>query len=137
MLFSFWSGIRNAAARRPRQGQSKNRRLGLEVLEDRAVPSGGPGPTTGGTGSGAPQAALTSGSTSGGTGSGNQNLPGPGYPLAPTTAPTMTPSCGPAQQVTVLVPLSGSPGGPGATLTVAPMIVTVSGSTSGGPAPTL
>jgi hypothetical protein len=64
--------------------------------------------------------------------SGNPNLPGPGYPLGTTTGPTLTASCGPAQQTTVLVPMTGSSDALSATLTVVPMVVTVSG-TSGGP----
>jgi hypothetical protein len=130
MFFSFMSGLRKQGARRSQQRRPLSRRLGLEVLEDRTVPSGGL--SAGPSGGGGPQpTALVSGSTSGGSGSGNQNLSGPGYPLAPTTSPTLAASCGPSQQTSVLVPLSGSPGGPSATLTVAPMVITVSGSPGG------
>jgi hypothetical protein len=134
MLFSFWSGLWKKENRRSRQRQSLRKRLELEVLEDRAVPSGGlgsPGPS-GGSGSGSQPTAVLSSSTSGG--SGNLNLSGPGYPLAPTTSPALTPSCGPSQQSTATAPLAGSPGGPSATLTVVPMVTTVSG-TSGGTGP--
>ena len=99
------------------------------------MPSGGlSGGPSGGGGPGPQPTALLGGSSSGGSGSGNQNLSGPGYPLAPTTSPTLMASCGPSQQTINLVPLSGSPSGPSATLTVIPMLVTVSGST-GGPGP--
>jgi hypothetical protein len=135
MFFIFWTGLRKTRARRAQQRRSMSRRLVLEALEDRTVPSGGlsggPGPSGGGD-PGSQPAAILSSTTPGGTGSGNQNLPGPGYPLAPTTSPTLTASCAPSQQTTVLVPLTGSSGGPNATLTVVPMVITVSG-TSGGP----
>jgi hypothetical protein len=99
------------------------RRLGLEVLEERAVPSGtgggGPGPSSGG-----------------GSNSGSQVISGPGYPLVLTSGPTLSgTSGGSSQQVTLAVPSGSSPGGPGATLTVVPVMVTLSGS-SGGPAST-
>jgi hypothetical protein len=131
MFFSFGSGNRKPRARRT-QWAGSTVRLSLESLEERAVPSGtsggsgtlsggGPGPST------QPTGVV---SQSGGLG-----ISGPGYPLPPGV--TVTGSSGGSaqtQQTIVLVPLSGSPGGPSTSLAVVPMPVTGggSGSTPGG-----
>jgi hypothetical protein len=139
MSFSIWLVFGTAVpARRPAR-----RRLGLERLEGREVPSGGLSPSGS---SGGPQQAVAltsgsgqtsggSGSTSGGSGSGStsggQGIPGPGYPLLPPTGPTIsTVTTDPTTTTTVVVPISGTPGGSTSDLTVVPMSVP-----GGGPGP--
>jgi hypothetical protein len=55
--------------------------------------------------------------SSGATGSGSIGISGPGYPIAPTSGPTTS---GPSQSppITVLIPVSGTSGGPAASLGV-------------------
>jgi hypothetical protein len=156
MVLASWfrslTGNRTAPARKSRPARGP---LCLETLEDRALPSGGPGTssllsvggpaspggTSGGSGStsGGPAPAILS---TGGTGqivvvtttSGGGGGPGggPGYPLPPTTGPTMTGSgCVTGTDTSVPMPL------PGSTVAVVPVLLTTSGSsgsTSGGPA---
>ena len=99
MFASLWSArVQSGSRGRPRPTRP---RLSLESLEDRTVPSSGPG---GGSGliSGTPGG---SGSTSGGSG-GSLFMSGPGYPLAPTTGPT--PASPTPTTSDVLVPLCGT-----------------------------
>ena len=143
MLSALRSAWKKSAARGPRRPQPGDRRLGLEPLEDRALPSGGPGtssvptPPTSSPGgpstqlaavvsnSGGPDTSSVSSSTSGSTSGG-----GPGYPLPPGTGPvrpdpgtlTTTPP------TTTLVPVTGTPGGPDPSLALVPV------STGGSPA---
>jgi hypothetical protein len=138
MFSSLWSAFGKPRFRQPQRLPAR-RRLCLESLEDRALPSGGgPGTvlgTTSGSGSspGGPTAVISqSGSTPGGSGqggggSGSTGISGPGYPLAPAAGPTRPDVAvvGQPTQDVVLVPLSGSPGGP--TFALVPMLVTVTG----------
>jgi hypothetical protein len=133
-----WSAVLKPASRRPQRSRSTRFRLSVESLEDRTVPSGGSdssvtqpsGSTSGGPGS--PPAAVVTQTSSPGTsggqgtsgGTGSVNISGPGYPLPPSCGPTR-PDAGtldPSQPTTVLVPLTGTPGGPGPTLAVVPMV---------------
>jgi hypothetical protein len=145
MLSELWSALRKPSPRRTQRSRPLNRRPCLEALEDRNLLSGGPGPS-GGTGGGpgsSPVAVLTqsdtsgsgSGQTSGGSGSGSVGISGPGYPLAPTSGPTR-PDPGTVSQSsggTTLVSITGTPGGPGPTVTVIPICTGTSpgGSTAG------
>ncbi|HEY7329545.1 MAG TPA: hypothetical protein VH592_18040 [Gemmataceae bacterium] len=119
MLSTFWSALWRSGSKRTRPVRPTGVRLFLEPLEERALLSSGP--TVGGTGP-TPSTNSTSGSqpavvqtssggtgSSGTTGSGNTNIPGIGYPLPPTSGPTTSdPSLAP---ITVLVPVSSTPGG--------------------------
>jgi hypothetical protein len=67
----------------------------------------------------------TSGGIGTSGGSGSAGISGPGYPLPPTSGPTR-PDAGtldPSQPTTVLVPLTGTPGGPDPTLAVVPVVI--------------
>ncbi|HTK75218.1 MAG TPA: hypothetical protein VL371_08170 [Gemmataceae bacterium] len=132
MFASLWS-TRQRIGSRPRPVVNRPR-LSLESLEDRTVPSSGPGGgsglitgTPGGSGTAVIQTSGGSGSTSGGSGStpggsgstsgGSLFMSGPGYPLAPSTGPTPT---SPATTTTdVLVPLCGAPD---STVVVSPVV---------------
>jgi len=124
MFASLWSARAQSGSRgRPRPTRP---RLSLESLEDRTVPSTGPGGgstlisgTPGGSGTAVILTSGGSGSTSGGTGStpggsgstgggsgGSLFMSGPGYPLAPTTGPTPTSPTPTTSDV--LVPLCGT-----------------------------
>jgi hypothetical protein len=142
MLIELWFGLRKFSSRRPQRLRSTSR-LCLEPLEDRmclsAGPSAGGAPipssgSSGGTGS-QPVAIVAGASGTQGTtgGSGTSSvLSGPGYPLAPTTGPARPDpgTLSPPPQTTVLVPMTGTPGGPDPTLTVLPVC------TGGGPGST-
>jgi hypothetical protein len=129
MFSNLWSALQKPASRRPQRSRSTSRRLGVETLEDRALPSGGPGgglvspsgSTPGGSGS-QPAAVLTQ---SGGPGSSSGgSISGPGYPLPPSSGPSR-PDPGtldPTTSTAVLVPLTGTPGGPDPTLAVVPIV---------------
>ncbi|SRR5579883_1202917 len=141
MLSTFWSAFWRSGSKRTRPVRPTSVRLSLEPLEERALldgglSGGGPGPSLSTDPTSGSQTAVvqtTSGSTgsSGGTGSGSIGISGPGYPLASTSGPTLSPSSGPSQStsVTVLVPTSGTPGGP------APSFGVVAVCTGGGPSP--
>jgi hypothetical protein len=141
MLFSLLNSWLRAGERLPKRTRSRGRRLGLETLEDRAVPSGvsgGPGPSGGSGQTLVQDAAIVAAPQSGGQGPGGGNgsgavgISGPGYPLAPALGPTTTgvATTGLSQPVVVLLPLTGSPGGPSSSLTVVPVLVN-----GGGPGP--
>src|SRR5262249_53694189 len=101
-----------------------SRRLFLEPLEERALLSGGlsgggPGPslTTGSNSGSQPAVVLTQSGGPGpssGTSSGGVGISGPGYPLAPTSGPTRLDPATLNQPLPtmILVPLTGTPGGP-------------------------
>jgi hypothetical protein len=133
MFAAIWTAMRKSPISRPVKA-----RPCLEVLEDRNLLSGGPGPSLTNV-SGPSPAALTgstSGQTSGGSGSGALGISGPQYPLAPSCGPTR-PDPGTLSQPsgsTVLVGITGTPGGPGPTVTVVPVCTGTSTSgTTGGP----
>jgi hypothetical protein len=138
MLTDFWLALKKLSSRRPQRPRLAHR-LSLESLEDRLALSGGPGisggpgPTSGSSGSGSQPVAIvaTSGSpgSSGGNGSGSIVLSGPGYPLAPSSGPARPDPSTLSQpaQTTVMVPLTGTPGGPSPSLAVVPVC------TGGGP----
>jgi hypothetical protein len=133
MFATLWSALQHRPSRQPRRSPVLHRKPTLEALEDRNLlsggPGGGPGPSGG---SGTPVVAVLSTSVSNGSG-GGLGISGPGYPLAPATGPARPDPATLSQPstTTVLVPLSGTPGGPGPTVAVVPVC---SGSgTSGGP----
>src|SRR5262245_39210059 len=118
MFSSLISGRRKSASvGRARVTQT---RLSVESLEDRTVPSTGPGGGSGlitGTPGGSGTAVIqtsTSGSTPGGSGStsggsgGSLFLSGPAYPLAPTSGPAPTDAGSPP--TSTLVPMCGTTG---------------------------
>jgi hypothetical protein len=140
MFSAWWFALKTSVFRRPPRSRPMTRRLCLEALEERALLSGGlsggPGPLPTNSGGPGPQpvAVISQGGgtgSSGGSGSGGSGISGPGYPLPPNTAPPLPdPSTlSPTPPIMVLVPLTGTPGGPGPSLAVAPVC------TSGGPAP--
>ena len=140
MLSTFWSALWRSGSKRTRPVRPTSVRLCLEPLEERALldaglSGGGPGPslTTDSTsGSQTTVAQTTSGGTgsSGTSGSGSLGISGPGYPLAPTSGPTLTdPTLSPTS--TVLVPVSGTSGGSGPSLGVI-AVCTSSGTGSSG-----
>ncbi len=107
-------------------------RLCLESLEERALLNGGPLLSVASGSSGGPPAPLvgivdSNGGTPGGSassgGSGTSVISGPGYPIAPTSGPAR-PDSGTLtvqDQTTTFIPISGSPGGSGTTLTSVPV----------------
>ena len=139
MLLARWLHLLTGNHKAPtRSSRPARGPLWLETLEDRALPSGGPGTSaivSGGSGSspgGPTPAILSTGSTGPGqivvvtttSGSGGGPGGGPGYPLPPTTGPTMTGSgCTTTTDTSVPMPL------PGSTVAVVPVLLT----TSGGP----
>ena len=145
MFADLWFALRKLASRRPQRLRSTSR-LYLEPLEDRLPLSGGlvtgsdPSPTSGSNVSGSQQVAIVGQSggpgpsggqgTSGGSGSSSLFLSGVGYPLAPTTGPARPDPSTLSQppQTTVMVPLTGTPGGPYSIMAVVPVC------TGGGPA---
>lgn len=141
MLSTFWSSLWRSGSNRKRPVHPMSVRLSLEPLEERALLSGGlsgggtgPSPSTDSTSGSQPAVVQTSSGgsgSSGGTGSGSAGISGPGYPLAPTSGPTLPPPSDPSlsSTVTVLVPMSGTPGGSGPSLSV------VAVCTGGGPGP--
>lgn len=141
MLSTFWSALWRSGSNRKRPERPMSVRLSLEPLEERALLSGGlsgggPGPSpTPNSSSGTQTAVVQTNSgnsgSSGGTGSGSAGISGPGYPLPPTSGPMLPPPSDPSLSttVTVLVPMSGTPGGSGPSLTV------VAVTTGGGPGP--
>ena len=141
MLSTFWSALWRSRSNRTRPVRPMGVRLFLEPLEERALldgglSGGGPGPSlsTDSTSGSQPAVVVTNGGgpgSSGATGSGSVGISGPGYPLVPTGGPTIPPPSGPSQSppVTVLVPISGTPGGPG------PSVGVVAVCTGGGTGP--
>ena len=123
MLSTFWSALWRAGSNRTRPVRPMGVRLSLEPLEERALLSGGlsgggpgPSPSTDSTSGSQPAVVQTTSGgpgSSGGTGSGSIGISGPGYPLVPAGGPTVPPPSGPSQSppVTVLIPMSGTPGG--------------------------
>jgi hypothetical protein len=137
MFSSFISALRKMPSRAPRRVRLASRKLVLESLEDRTVPSGGSaspsGSTPGGSGpplvtvviqGGGPGPSIISGSNGGsgstGNGSGDSGISGPGYPFPPTGGP-VRPDAGAVTQTptAVLIPLNGAPSGP--TVVVGPV----------------
>jgi hypothetical protein len=140
MFFAWWLALKQSVSRRPRRSLPATRRLCLEPLEERALLSGGlsggPGPSATNSGGPGPQPVAVisqSGGTgsSGGSGSSGGGISGPGYPLPPSTAPPLPDpgTLSPTSPIMVLVPLTGTPGGSGPSLALAPVC------TTGGPAP--
>jgi hypothetical protein len=129
MFTSLWK----SASRQTPRVQTKAVRLCLESLEERTLLSGGlsggPGPSGSSGGSGSQQVIVQSSSG----GSGNSNLSGPGYPLVSTNGATRTDpgTLSQTDPTIVLMPLSGTPGGSGPTLSIVP-VCTGGTSTSGG-----
>jgi hypothetical protein len=134
MFASIWSALRKSAAHRPQRQRPLNRRPSLEALEARYLLSGGPGggpdpsaANLSGPGPGSqPAVVLNQGGgpgSSGGSTSGAVGISGPNYPLAPTTGPARPDPTTLSQPTTimVLVPLTGTPGGPTPTVTVVPV----------------
>jgi hypothetical protein len=128
MFASIWSALSKSAGHRSQRQRPLNRRPNLEVLEDRYLLSGGPGPSVANlSGPSSPQVVvLNQGGgpgSSGTSGSGGIGISGPGYPLPPVTGPVRpdpsTLSQPPA--TIVLMPVSGTPGGSGPTMTVVPI----------------
>jgi hypothetical protein len=138
MLSTFWSALWRSGSNRTRPVRPRGVRLFLEPLEERALldgglSGGGPVPSsstdsTSGSQPGVVQTTSGSSGSSGSTGSGSIGISGPGYPLAPSSGPTLPPPTQ-SQPVTVLVPISGTPGGSSTSLGV------VAVCTSGGPSP--
>jgi hypothetical protein len=105
--------------------------------------SGGSGPSSLNiSGSGPSQVAIDtqtgsgsgSGQTSGGSGSGLVGISGPGYPLAPSSGPTRT-DPGTLSQTSggsVLVPVTGTPGGSGPVVALVPVCTGTSPGTGTG-----